>query len=177
MRYVNQVVRIMKFLVTALFPDGGDLAYDMTLGTGKDSDFLSEIFRKVISLDIQEDAVRKYSPPENVTVLVKDHSSIGDFSECADLIVYNLGYLPGGDENITTLPDTTIKSFGSALKLLKKGGFLMAAVYTGHDGGYERDKVLEFFEGLDYREYSVLRHTFTNRPGMAPELFVLEKRG
>lgn len=50
-------------------------------------------------------------------------------------IMFNLGYLPGADEKLTTKPDTTLIALVSALMLLRGGGVLTIVIYPGHEGG------------------------------------------
>lgn len=64
-------------------------------------------------------------------------------------ICFNLGYLPGGNKSIVTIPATTLKALDASLELLRLGGVLTATLYSGHSGGKaERDAVLGWVEGL-----------------------------
>lgn len=175
MRYVNGVTELTRFIVRGLFPEKGELAFDMTLGNGHDTMFLSENFKKVIAMDIQKEAVDQFQAPENVVKMVKDHSRTEDLEGEPDLVIYNLGYLPGHSKTITTRAETTIKSLEIMLKKVKPGGFIIIAVYYGHDGGEEGEKVLRFVRGLD-KNYGVMHHEFINRGNNPPSLLVIERR-
>lgn len=182
MKYVGRITDRVKLLIDVLFKDGGNIAYDMTLGNGNDAVFLSRKFKKVIALDIQKEAIEKFSAPQNVMCIHKDHSEIDDLikessEEKADLILYNLGYLPGGDKNIKTHGNTTVKSIKKAFNLLNDKGFILISSYTGHDEGKEKDIVEDFLKTLDDKEYSVLKHEYLNRVNYPPVLYVIEKRG
>jgi hypothetical protein len=61
------------------------------------------------------------------------------------LIVYNLGYLPGGDKSITTQTDSTLHSITQGLQLLKQQGALCITCYPGHEEGRKEESAI-----LDY---------------------------
>ena len=80
-----------------------DIAIDATLGNGKDTDFLSKYFKKVYSFEIQHIAIENYKNKEmqNVNLIEESHEFIDNtIKSSVDCIIYNLGYLPGGDKNI-----------------------------------------------------------------------------
>ena len=59
-----------------------------------------------------------------------------------DCIVFNLGYLPGGDHRLATKPASTLRALEQSLPLLKKGGMVSLCIYSGGDTGFEeRDAV------------------------------------
>ena len=65
-------------------------------------------------------------------------------------IVYNLGYLPNGNKDITTNYESTISSIKGSLKLLNKKGIIVITVYPGHDEGkIESEKIREFLKTID----------------------------
>ena len=51
----------------------------------------------------------------------------------ASLIVFNLGYLPGGDKQVTTESDSTLSAVEAALDLLNKDGLICITMYSGHE--------------------------------------------
>ncbi|MFB0917656.1 MAG: class I SAM-dependent methyltransferase [Clostridiaceae bacterium] len=175
MKYVSGVNELLRFIVIGLFPEGGDTAMDMTLGNGHDTDFLSGIFKNVVALEIQKEAVDKYIPPENVRVYNMDHGEAGVLDVKPDLVVYNLGYLPGGEKTITTKAETTIKSLDAVLKMMNSGGFVVITLYYSHDNGLEAGKVLEYVRNLPLM-FGVMHHQFINRGNEPPSLIVIEKR-
>ncbi len=175
MRYVSGVNELLRFIVNGLFPQGGETAIDMTLGNGHDTDFLSGIFDKVVSLDIQKSAVDKYNSPLNVDAINMDHANIGILNINPELVIYNLGYLPGGEKSITTKAETTVKSLDSVLQMIKPGGFCVITLYYSHDDGQEAKKVLEYVRKLP-GNFGVMHHEFINRGNEPPSLIVIEKR-
>jgi hypothetical protein len=128
------------------FLKNGDLAIDATCGNGHDTLFLSDLC-SVIGMDIQSQAL------ENTRALLQKEVSLYLLSnEEIDslplpypprLIVYNLGYLPGGDKSITTQTEKTLISVKKSLELLAPGGALSITCYPGHEEGAREEKALE----------------------------------
>ena len=86
-----------------------------------------------------------------------------------NLIMFNLGYLPGGDHALATKPATTLPALEKALALLKTGGLLSLMIYSGGDSGFEeKEQVLAWLKGLDPERYMVLIESFYNRPNNPP---------
>ena len=84
-------------------------------------------------------------------------------------IVFNFGYLPGGDHTISTRIKTSMPALSSSLKLLKKGGLLSLCIYSGGDTGFEEhDAVLSWLKSLDPHCYLVIKSEFYNRPNHPP---------
>ncbi len=96
----------------------------------------------------------------------------------ADLIMFNLGYLPGGDHSLATKPDTTLPALEKALALLKEGGLLSLMIYSGGDSGFEeKEQVLAWLRELDPKQYMVLVEAFYNRPNNPPLPVFVRKLG
>lgn len=91
--------------------------------------------------------------------------------------VYNLGYLPGNNKEVTTVAHSTLKSIEIGLDLLGDNGLMIIALYSGHEEGkIEKDAVLQFTSKLPKNKYGVLHTEFTNRAKSAPSLVVIEKK-
>ncbi len=137
-----------------LRPD--DLAVDMTVGNGYDTLVLAELLPegKVVGFDIQEQAIeatRKRVAGHSVQLIHGSHTQLKDLTlPCPPrLIVYNLGYLPGGNKSITTMTETTLESLDTALRLLSADGALSVMCYPGHDEGKrEYEAVLQWVKVL-----------------------------
>jgi hypothetical protein len=155
------------------------IAVDATLGNGYDTDYLSSKFNQVYSFDIQKNTIDNYKLKaiDNVVLINDSHEHLDKYIlNKVDFIIYNLGFLPGGDKSITTKSDSTIKSLHSALRILVSGGIICICVYSGHlEGREEKSAIEEFVCNLEKSEYGVMRHTIMNRT-TAPELIVIEKR-
>jgi hypothetical protein len=155
-----------------------DTAVDATLGNGHDTDFLAKHFKRVYSFDIQQAAIEKYktASPENVTLINKSHENLKEhILERPDCIMYNLGFLPGGDKSITTTSSSSLKSLQEAAEIISEGGLICIAIYTGHhEGKLERDAILNFAETLPKRQFGVMLHSFINRAN-SPMLLIIER--
>lgn len=168
----------------------GDVVIDATVGNGHDTLKLASLVKddgKVYGYDIQYEAIQStrvklketglsdivdllHKGHENIAHLPIEHSTIS-------AVVFNLGYLPSGDKNVITLPDTTISAIDSALPLLKKGGIISLMIYHGHEGGEEeKDAVTNYVSQLSQKKFSVLRYGFINQKNNPPFLIVIEKK-
>ncbi|NGX59712.1 MAG: hypothetical protein KR126chlam3_00869 [Chlamydiae bacterium] len=156
-------------------------AIDATCGNGYDTLFLAKICAGVIAIDIQEKAI------ENTRSLIQDLSHVHffcqshvDFPKSANekpisLIVYNLGYLPGGDKELTTLSSSTLESLSSAMEIVLPGGLISLTCYPGHpEGAHEEKALLGVASGLDPKRWTICHHQWKNRQ-KAPSLLLLQK--
>lgn len=50
-------------------------------------------------------------------------------------MAFNLGYLPGGDKQLKTGAETTLRALKAASNVLQAGGLISVVAYTGHPGG------------------------------------------
>lgn len=108
---------------------------------------------------------------KHVRLALRGHEHMDEYfpPETVDLILFNLGYLPGGDHSLATKADTTIPALIKALSLLRPGGLLSLMIYSGGDSGFEeRDRVLAWLKELDAQRYVVLVEAFYNRPNNPP---------
>lgn len=147
----------------------GDLAIDATVGNGHDSVFLCELGAEVIGLDIQREALEKTRErmrDKPIQLLLKSHAEIAslELKGKAKLIVYNLGYLPGGNKEITTKLESTMASVEGALGLLARNGALSITCYPGHDEGLrEESSLVKWASTLDPMQWSVCHYRWLNR--------------
>lgn len=178
-KYVSDVSNIYHNIINS-FVENKSVAIDATLGNGHDCDFLSEIFKKVYAFDIQEEAINSYKlkNKENVEVILDSHENFKDYiKEEVNCIVYNLGYLPGNNKEITTVSHSTLKSIEVGLDLLGDNGIMIIALYSGHkEGKIEKEEVIKFTSKLPKNKYGVLHSEFINRAKSAPSLVVIEKK-
>ena len=71
-----------------------------------------------------------------VTLVADSHANLAHYvSEPIGLIVFNLGYLPGGDKACATQAEATLTSLQVALDKLTVGGLLSVTMYWGHEAG------------------------------------------
>ena len=115
---------------------------------------------------------------EHRAIVLKDgHENVAKYvTKPVSAAIFNLGYLPGGNHEIVTKPNTTIQSIESLLKLLKVGGMIVLVIYHGHEGGKEeRDEVIRFVSDLPQKYVHVLRYEFINQKNDPPFIIALEK--
>lgn len=158
----------------------GDLCIDATMGGGQDTEFLCRcvgVKGRVIAFDIQQEALDRTAERlfrkgyVNAHLVRRSHTEMTDYAETesVDLIMFNLGYLPGGDHSVCTRAETTLPALEAALTLLKPGGAVSLIIYSGGDTGIEeRDAVLGWLKSLDSRRYLVLVTEYYNRPNHPP---------
>lgn len=170
----------------------GDWAIDATCGNGHDTLKLAECILeggegRLWAIDIQEEAIvstrklleSRYSQDQlkHIYYLLGNHQSYPETIEPGSiaLIVYNLGYLPGGDKGITTLSSSTIDSLKKALILLKPGGAVSITCYPGHpEGKREEEEIAAWCRKLDPKQWSCCHHRWMNRRE-APSLLLVQK--
>jgi len=179
----------------------GDFAVDLTAGRGQDTLALWRMVGEqgqVVAFDIQQDALRQtqqrlleagatvrmvapdclsLSVQPGVDLLNCCHSRYAEVIAAAPTaIIANLGYLPGGNQQLITTSETTLEALHQALVGLTLGGRLAVVVYPGHAGGAEEAMSVDrLFSTLDSHYYDVLQLQLPNRT-QAPGLFIAEKR-
>lgn len=169
------------------FVRDGYTAVDATCGNGHDTLLLARLVGvsgHVWSFDIQQLAIdetgRRLAEAElasRVTLLQIGHEELAQHvTEPVQVVLFNLGYLPGGDRSIITRPDTTGIALEQSLKLLAAGGIVVATVYPGHSGGAEEQFTVEnWAAGLDPRACHCWRMGQTNVSPTAPYLLLVQK--
>ena len=177
-RYFQLVNNLAKTIIRDHAPKGG-AALDATLGNGLDTTFLLEHYHKVYAFDIQEAAITPWldKAPGRLMAIHDSHDKLRTYiDEPLDVAMYNLGFWPGSDRSVTTVPATTLPSLEAALDLLRPGGFLTVAVYQGRPRAkVEAEAVSQFLAVLDRRRFGVMQHRFHNFSVDAPMLYVVEK--
>ena len=159
----------------------GDICIDATAGNGNDTLALCQLVGesgKVIAFDIQETAIvnTKKRLEENgvvdrAEVYLESHINMDKYVEenSVSCIVFNFGYLPGGDHNLATRKESSIEAIHTGLRLLRKGGLMSLCIYSGGDSGFEeRDAILEELKTLDGKKYLVIKSEYYNRPNNPP---------
>ena len=97
-------------------------------------------------------------------------------NEKVKAVIFNLGYLPGGDHKVQTKGETTIEAIKKSLDLLCADGFIAIMIYYGKNSGTEEKlKVMDFLKTLDHKKCTVTIHDFYNRPNNPPITAVITK--
>ena len=147
----------------------GETVVDATAGNGHDTLFLANCVQPgghVYGFDVQEEAVAKTrarlteAGMEDVWL----HLIHGGHEEMAvavegpvAAVMFNLGYLPGGDRSLTTGERSTLAALEQAVRLLRPGGVISVVCYRGHPGGAEEAEAVDgYAKGLEGVGVSVL---------------------
>lgn len=159
----------------------GDICVDATCGNGNDTQLLCELVGdegQVFAFDIQEQAVEATKKrleedrlSERVRILLDSHVHMREYvqDDSVSCIVFNFGYLPGGDHSIATQKESSIQAIHEGLHLLKKGGIMSLCIYSGGDTGFEeKDAILEELKQLDGKKYLVIVSSYHNRRNNPP---------
>lgn len=170
----------------------GDAVVDATVGQGHDTVFLARTVGasgEVYGFDIQQAAVEETErrvvesgADASVHVFATGHETMRHVIPESDhgsvaVVMFNLGYLPGGDKTIITEPDTTIQGLNQAVELIRPGGRVTIVMYRGHPGGADEcAAVREWAESLDQTSFRSLSYRFVNQINQPPSLVVVEKR-
>lgn len=167
--------------------DRGDYVVDATAGNGHDTVFLARLVGhegKVYSFDIQEEAIIqtksrliKEELSDRVELLWESHDLIDKYvDEKISAVMFNLGYLPGSDQQIKTKTNTTLRALNKSLELLNHGGVITIVVYTGHDGGLEEGISIEkWIKLLNAKIYHVVKLNYLNKLQDSPYIICIQK--
>lgn len=176
---INTIALIQK-LLTVVIPKGG-LCIDATCGRGNDTAFLARLVGetgKVLAFDIQAEAIESTEALliergllAQTELHLSSHVHLLDYVQegTVDGIMFNLGYLPGGDHHLATKAESSILAIEAGLKALKPTGILTLCIYHGGDSGFaEKEAILQYLKGLDYKRFTVVLTDFYNRPNYPP---------
>ncbi|MFD0714637.1 class I SAM-dependent methyltransferase [Paenibacillus sp. GCM10027626] len=192
MGFLSVLGMAQKLVAERLSP--GDIAIDATCGNGVDTRFLAELLGTrgtLYGFDIQEQALsrtRERLMPlasagtmPQLHLLLESHADMRSHIAASDrghvaAVMFNLGYLPGADPGIITMPDGTIAALNAALSLLRAKGILTIVLYPGHDGGEEEAAAVEqWAAALPQSEGQAILYRLVQKP-QAPYLIAVEKK-
>ncbi len=168
----------------------GDTAIDATAGNGHDTLLLTQLTAPggtVFAFDIQPAALvatrRRLesagTAPESWHLIQAGHETMltaipPQHHGHIAAVVFNLGYLPGGDQSLITTAGTTLPAIHAALTLLRPGGIVVAVLYPGHSGGAEEAQAVRAFaHALPAAHTSEFTNPDTARP--APSVLLIQK--
>ncbi len=149
-----------------------DTVIDATVGNGHDTLFLARAVGqrgKVFGFDVQKEALdhtwrqlQEHGMDRQVSLYHAGHEIMStllpeQLAGRVQAIMFNLGYLPGGNKSRITRAATTLAAVQTALQMLSAGGKVTVMAYTGHPGGQQ--------------EASAVRHWASALP---PDLFNIE---
>ncbi len=169
------------------FVHDGHTAVDATCGNGHDTLLLARLVGdngSVFGFDIQQQAMvetgRRLAEAKlshRAKLLLAGHERLAEHvTGPVQVVLFNLGYLPGGDRTIITLPETTVTALEQSLHLLAPGGTILVTIYPGHGGGpAEQSTVENWAAGLEPRAFHSWRMGQINVNQDAPYLLLIQK--
>lgn len=173
--------RVKQIAENILKPN--DSVIDMTIGNGNDTLFLCNLVNKghVFGFDIQEKAVsntRKLLKENNLTnysLFNESHENIDiilkDYKNKISLILFNLGYLPGGNKNIITNHISTLNALKKALNMLNNKGIILIVLYP-HEEGKKEEEIIKGYLTKNKINYNKYHNTDNTK---APFLIEIKK--
>lgn len=165
----------------------GARAVDATMGNGQDTLWLCQKVGeagRVYAFDVQSEAVaRTRQRLEDAGVAHRAELNCLGHERMAeavpgpvDVVMFNLGWLPGAAHAVTTRTETTLLAVNAALGLLKPDGLLTVCVYPGHpEGTRELEALAHWAEALDPRRFDALLRRYMNQPNDPPQLIAVKR--
>lgn len=165
----------------------GDWAVDATVGNGHDTLFLANAVGPagiVFGFDVQDAALAATAQRVNGLHQVKlfhcGHECLTERMPASakgrvGVVMFNLGYLPGGNKEHCTQAATTLSGLEQAIAYLKTGGLITLVLYPGHaSGADEASAVRSYVERLP-QTYAATRYFRLNSLQPAPEVLMIER--
>lgn len=176
----------------------GDTVVDGTMGNGHDTAALARLVGpegRVLAFDVQEQALRNTTEllkeeevrlglktgalQSRVQLICDSNANLRSYIDGSkpSAVVFNLGYLPGGDKSVTTTADETLRAVTEALDAMKPGGLVAAVMYSGHEqGAAEKEALLAWARELPPKEYHAAYVAMWNQKKNPPELLLITKK-
>lgn len=164
----------------------GDVAVDATVGNGWDTALMADLVGEsgvIYGFDIQQvaiDVTRSRTSGCLATIRL-NHQGHETLSQAIDgehhgnvrAITFNLGYLPGGDKEITTHAETTIAGLEQARSVLAPDGVITIVCYRHAEGERELNIVRQQLASWPQEQYTIVEVAFINQKGTPPVVFVV----
>lgn len=168
----------------------GDLAIDATAGNGHDTLFLAGCVGtagKVLAFDVQAAALasartrlESASLAERVEFFLESHAAMGRHAAAGSVavVMFNLGYLPGENHDLTTESNETLTALAAAVDLIKPGGVLSVVCYSGHPAGAAEAVAVEsWMTALAAHGWRIAKYGAIGTRRPAPFLLLAAKAG
>lgn len=188
---LQRILPFTKSILNSCIAEG-DFVVDATIGNGHDTLFLAELVGesgRVFGFDIQESAIKETTTRLNqhelmqrVTLFHQGHEHItacipDEVHGQISAAIFNLGYLPGGEKEIVTKPNSTIHAIQQLLDIMKSEAVIIIVIYQGHkEGQIEKESLLDYVTTLDQKRALVIQYKFLNQKNNPPFVIAIEKR-
>jgi glycine/D-amino acid oxidase-like deaminating enzyme len=168
----------------------GETVVDATAGNGRDTVFLAGLVGaggRVIAFDVQPLALERTRRRlaaggfRNVVMHLRDHAELAAAVPGSDrgrvgAVMFNLGFLPGGDRARTTSAGSTVRALESALEFLRAGGVATVIAYpASSSGAAEADAVRRCLNRLPPNRFMVREVQSDGLNPGTPILFVVRR--
>ena len=167
----------------------GDVAIDATIGNGYDTLFLAkQVGSKgmVFGFDVQQKALESTrsrleseNTLKNTQLFHISHSRLKEhiptkYYNQLNVIMFNLGYLPGADKTIITQANSTLIALNQSISLLCSTGIITIAAYPGHTGGEKETRLVkQWCDQLNSEKYHY-EIIYSSESQTAPRLFIVK---
>jgi predicted methyltransferase len=168
----------------------GDCVIDATMGNGNDTLVLARsvgMTGHVYGFDIQVQALeqtrerllREAVDMEQVILNVESHENMEKVVPAywhghVSAVMFNLGYLPGGEPGVITLVESTLRALDVAIRLLRSGGIITIVVYPGHPGGDREAMAVDHWAAqLQQDAYQAITYRFVNQSGVHAQPYLV----
>lgn len=186
---VRTTTEFAAYMAAGYMKEGG-VFIDATCGNGHDTLRLAKARpSKLYAFDIQACAIGSTRrlllsngfgndlEDGRIELICDSHENMSSYVTApADVIVFNLGYLPGGSRDITSAESSTLPAFIASLELLGENGLICMSMYSGHEAGrLEKAALLETAKNLDPRSFHVAYISMINQHRDPPEILLVTK--
>lgn len=188
---INNAVQFQHVIWDRLLEEA-QVIVDATCGNGHDLLYLAEKAKDgahLYAIDIQEQAIQntrsimaeaKVKNKTSITYIQGSHDQAIDHcieEDYLDLLVFNLGYLPGADHSLMTKADQTLAALDSALPKLSRGGLISLVAYPGTPQGAEEEKALQgYIARLNQKDFNACHWSPLNQINQPPVIYLIQKR-
>lgn len=164
----------------------GDIVADATMGRGRDTLLLSQLVGDsglVYAFDVQEEAIRgtqqllDKNDCSNAELIKDTHENMEKYiNPGLSCVMFNLGYLPGGNHQIHTKAESSIAALKAAMRLIVNKGIILIVIYHGGDTGYEeKDQIIKYCQSIDQKIFTVEMTSYINQKGDPPIFICIQK--
>lgn len=157
---------------------------DFTMGNGNDTLFFAKLAVQgtIYAFDIQEAALAHTSSLLNeqlrahVQLILDNHVNLASYiHKKLDAAVFNFGYLPQGNTQITTQAKESIIAVDKAFQLCRRHGMLVLVCYCGNKQQMiEAQAIGSWCEALSNQQARIMKIQMVNKPH-APFLYGVER--
>lgn len=181
----NAMTAAHQFLIPAL--QSASCVIDATAGNGNDTLFLCQQTPpecRIVACDVQQIAIRKateriaqYGYCDKVRWIHDDHANLAEYVVTPlNAAIFNLGYLPGQDHDLTTNSASVEQALAALLTRLAPCGRITVVAYPGHaPGRVEIENLEAWLAQCPQSSFVVSRQTFINQRNNPAILYMIGK--